>query len=114
MILAGRDEGRDLEEGLNGPARMCGRPSTAERVGPPVTCRQANLIAHVLVASRHVDAAIVWHDEHAASDTEEDVHEAGSTRTGQPGRGNPDGPARAGQPGRGNPDGPLLSPGTGR
>ena len=114
MILAGRDEGRDLEEALDGLAGIFGRPATAERLGPHVTCREANLIAYALAASRHVDAAIVWHDEHAASDTEEDVHEAGSTRTGQPGRGNPDGPARAGQPGRGNPDGPLLSPGTGR
>src|SRR5215218_1558055 len=34
----------------------------------------ANLIAYALVASRHVDAAIVWLDMHAASDTDEDAH----------------------------------------
>jgi hypothetical protein len=74
MILAGRDEGRDLEEALEGLAHIFGRPRSAERVGPYFTCREANLIAYVLVASRHVDAAIVWLDEHAVSDTEEDAH----------------------------------------
>jgi hypothetical protein len=74
MILAGRDEGRDLEEALDGLARIFGRPGTGKRVGPHFTCREANLIAYALVASRHVDAAIAWLDMHAASDTEEDVH----------------------------------------
>ena len=74
MLLAGRDEGRELEEALEGLARIFSRPRTAERVGPHFTCREANLIAYVLVASRHVDAAIVWLDMHAASDTEEDAH----------------------------------------
>ena len=74
MLLAGRDEGRDLEEALDGLARIFSRPRTAERVGPYFTCREANHIAYVLVASRHVDAAIVWLDMHAASDTEEDAH----------------------------------------
>ena len=60
MLLAGRDEGRELEEALEGLARIFSRPRTAERVGPH--------------ASRHVDAAIVWLDMHAASDTEEDAH----------------------------------------
>ena len=55
-------------------ARIFGRPRTAERIGPHFTCQEANKIAYVLVASRHVDAAIVWLDMHAASDTEEDTH----------------------------------------
>lgn len=74
MLRAGRNEGRDLEKALDGMAQVFGRPRTAERLGPHFTCREANLIAYVLVASRHVDAAIVWLDEHAASDTEEDLH----------------------------------------
>lgn len=74
MLRAGRNEGRDLEEALDGLARIFGRVETAERVGPHFTCREANLIAYALAASRHVDAAIVWLDEHAASDTEEDTH----------------------------------------
>ena len=74
MIRAGRNEGRDLEEALDGLARVFGRPATAARVGAHVTCREANYIAWVLIASRHLDAAIVWLDEHAASDTEEDQH----------------------------------------
>jgi hypothetical protein len=74
MLRAGRDEGRDLEEALELLARIFGRPATAERVGPHFTCVEANHIAWVLVASRHADAAIVWLDEHAASDTEEDLH----------------------------------------
>jgi hypothetical protein len=74
MLRAGRDEGRDLDEALDGFARAFGRRSTAERVGPHVTCREANVIAYVLAASRHLDAAIVWLDEHAATDTEDDTH----------------------------------------
>lgn len=74
MLRAGRNEGRDLEQALDGLARVFGRPETAERVGPYFTCPEANIIAYVLATSRHVDAAIVWLDEHAASDTEEDTH----------------------------------------
>ena len=74
MIRAGRDEGRALETALDGLARVFGRPATAERVGPHFTCAEANRIASALIASRHTDAAIVWLDEHAASDTEEDAH----------------------------------------
>jgi hypothetical protein len=74
MLRAGRNEGRDLEQALDGLALIFGRPASAERVGPHVTCREANLIAYVLVASRHLDAAVVWLDEHAASDTEDDLH----------------------------------------
>ena len=74
MLRAGRDEGRDVEKALDGLARVFGRPDTAERVGPYFTCTEANIIAYVLAASRHVDAAIVWLDTHAASDTEEDAH----------------------------------------
>ena len=74
MLRAGRDEGRDLEEALDGLARVFGRPSSAERIGPCVTCREANVIAYVLAASRHLDAAIVWLDHHAATDSEDDTH----------------------------------------
>lgn len=74
MLRAGRDEGRDLEEALDGLAHVFGRPTTAERVGPYFTCREANVIAYVLATSRHLDAAIVWLEEHAATDTEEDTH----------------------------------------
>jgi hypothetical protein len=74
MIRAGRDEGRALEKALDALARVFGRPGTAKRVGPHFTCAEANRIASVLVASRHTDAAIVWLDEHAASDSEEDAH----------------------------------------
>jgi hypothetical protein len=74
MLRAGSDEGRTLGKALDGLAQVFGRARTAERVGPHFTCREANLIAYALAASRHTDAAIVWLDEHAASDTEEDVH----------------------------------------
>jgi hypothetical protein len=74
MLRAGRNEGRDLDSALDGLAQVFGRPATAERVGPHVTCAEANRIALVLVLSRHLDSAIVWLEEHAASDTEEDVH----------------------------------------
>jgi hypothetical protein len=74
MLRAGRDEGRDVEEALDGLARVFGRPATAERVGPHFTCHEANVIAYLLAVSRHVDAAVVWLDEHAATDTEEDTH----------------------------------------
>lgn len=74
MLRAGRNEGRDLEQGLDGLARVFGRRKTAERLGPHFTCREANLIAYVLIASRHIDAAIVWLDEHAASDNEDEAH----------------------------------------
>ena len=56
----------------------CWRGSSAARDGgaggPHFTCEEANIIAYVLSASRHEDAAVVWLDEHAASDTEEDTH----------------------------------------
>jgi hypothetical protein len=74
MLRAGRDEGRDLEEALDAFARVFGRPRAAERIGSEVTCHEANVIAYVLAASRHVDAAIVWLEEHAASDAEDDTH----------------------------------------
>jgi hypothetical protein len=74
MILAGRDEGRDLEESLNYLAQVFGRPGSAERLGPHFTCAEANCVAWVLVNSRHADAAISWLDQHSLSDTEEDPH----------------------------------------
>ena len=74
MLRAGRNEGRDLETALDALAQVFGRHETAQRVGPHVTCHEANVIAVTLVVSRHLDAAIAWLDEHAASDTEEDTH----------------------------------------
>jgi hypothetical protein len=74
MLRAGRTEGRDLEEALEGLARVFGRRATAERVGPHFTCHEANLIAYLLAVSRHLDAAIVWLDEHAVTDSEDDPH----------------------------------------
>jgi hypothetical protein len=74
MLRAGRDEGRDLDKALDGLAVVFGHPSAAERIGPHVTCTEANRIAYVLVASRHTDAAIVWLDAHAACDSDDDVH----------------------------------------
>jgi len=74
MLRAGRPEAADLDNALESLALVFGRPTTAERVGPHFTCAEANRIAWVLIASRHPDAAIVWLEEHAASDTEDDVH----------------------------------------
>ena len=76
MLRAGRPEAGDLENALDALTQVFGRPSTAKRVGQHFTCREANVIAWVLMTSRHTDAAIVWLDEHAASDTEEDAHGA--------------------------------------
>ena len=74
MLRAGRGEGRDLDRALEALARDLGRPATAERVGRHVTCAEANHLAAVLVASRHTEAAIVWLEEHAASDGKDDAH----------------------------------------
>jgi hypothetical protein len=74
MLRAGRDEGRDLERGLELLARVFGRPATAERVSPYFTCEEVNVIAYVLAVSRHEDAAVVWLDEHLAGCAEEGMH----------------------------------------
>ena len=74
MLRAGRPEGGDLESSLDALAQVFGNPAAAERVGPHVTCVEANLIAWVLVASRHTEAAIAWLEKHAVSDAEEDLH----------------------------------------
>lgn len=74
MLRAGRPEGGDLENALDALTQVFGRPRTAKRVGPHFTCAEANIIAWVLITSRHTDAAIVWLEEHAVSDTEEDLH----------------------------------------
>jgi hypothetical protein len=74
MLRAGRPEGGDLENSLDALAQVFGDPATAERVGAHVTCLEANLVAWVLVASRHTEAAIAWLGKHAASDDEEDLH----------------------------------------
>ena len=74
MVRAGGDEGRILERALDGLAEVFGDPDAAEEVGPHVTCDEADRIAWALVASRHADAAVVWLDKHAATDTDEDRH----------------------------------------
>ena len=74
MLRAGRPEAAGLDDALDSLAQVFGRPSTAKRIGAHVTCAEANYIAWVLIASRHTDAAIVWLEEHAASDAEDDVH----------------------------------------
>lgn len=74
MLRAGREDGRFLDEALDDLARVFGRRATAERVGAHFTCGEANRIANVLIASRHSDAAVVWLDEHAASDSEDAEH----------------------------------------
>ena len=74
MIRAGRDDGRILEDALDGLAQVFGRPVTAARVGEHFTCAEADRIAWVLVASRHADAAAVWLHTHAESDDDGDRH----------------------------------------
>ena len=74
MLRAGTDDGRRLDYALDAVAQVFGRPSTAERVGPHCTCREANRVALVLYASGHADAACVWLDAHAGSDEEDEVH----------------------------------------
>jgi hypothetical protein len=74
MLRAGSNEGRDLDRAMDHLAQVFGRPGTAERLAPHVTCQEANVIAYALAASRHVDAAIVWLEQHAATDTDDDVH----------------------------------------
>jgi len=74
ILRAGGHEGADLEKAVDGLARVFGRRATAERVGPHFTCAEADRIAWLLVKGRHTDAAIVWLDEHAASDTDDDKH----------------------------------------
>lgn len=74
MIRAGRDEGRVLDDALDGLAKVFGNSETAAQVGPQFTCREADRIAWALVASRHAEAAVVWLAEHAAGDTDEDRH----------------------------------------
>ena len=74
MLRAGQTDGDELPKALDGMARVFGRPATAKRVGPYFTCKEANHIAAVLIASRHADAAITWLDEHAASDHDDEPH----------------------------------------
>ena len=74
MLRAGRGEGRDLDRALDALAQVLGRHRVAERLGPQFTCLEANLLAWVLIASRHTDAAVSWMDGHAAGDDEDAVH----------------------------------------
>ena len=74
MVRAGGGEGRVLEKALDGLAEVFGDPEAAAEVGPHVTCSEADRIAWALVASRHANAAVVWLDGHAATDTDEDRH----------------------------------------
>jgi hypothetical protein len=76
MIRAGRDEGRVLEQALDGLAQVFGDPETAERVGPEFSCTEADRIAWALITSRHANAAAVWLDAHAVGDRHGDVHGA--------------------------------------
>jgi hypothetical protein len=74
MLRAGRDEGRELDQALDLMARVFGRSATAERLSPCFTCKEVNIVAFVLAASRHEDAAVVWLDEHAVHCTDESTH----------------------------------------
>ncbi len=74
MVRAGRDEGRVLEDALDGLAEVFGDPETAWQVGKHFTCAEADRIAWVLIVSRHDHAAVVWLTLHAASDTDESLH----------------------------------------
>jgi hypothetical protein len=74
MIRAGRDEGRILEQALDGLARVFGDPETAERVGSQFTCTEADRIAWTLITSRHAKDAAIWLEAHAAGDRDGDVH----------------------------------------
>ena len=74
MLRAGTDEGRILDDALDGLAQVFGDADMAHAVGPQFTCREADRIAWVLVASRHDEAALVWLEAHAAGDTNEDRH----------------------------------------
>lgn len=74
MLRAGRSEGRVLDGALDGLAEVFGRRATAARVGPHVTCAEADRIAWALISSRHTDAAAVWLNGHAAGDDDEDLH----------------------------------------
>jgi hypothetical protein len=74
MIRAGGDEGRILDDALDGLADVFGRSAIASRVGAQFTCAEADRIAWVLITSRHPDAAVVWLRGHAAGDSEQDLH----------------------------------------
>ena len=74
MLRAGQRDGGDVDKALDGLAQVFGRRRTAARIGPHVTCAEANRIAFALVAGRHPDAAVVWLDEHSDSDTEDELH----------------------------------------
>jgi hypothetical protein len=74
MLRAGRSEGRVLDSALDGLAQVFGRRAAAARVGPHVTCAEADRIAWVLISSRHTDAAAVWLNGHAEGDDDEDLH----------------------------------------
>jgi hypothetical protein len=74
MLRAGRYDGADVDKAMDGLAQVFGRRRTAARVGPHVTCAEANRIAFALAAGRHPDAAITWLDEHSATDDEGDLH----------------------------------------
>ncbi len=74
MLHSMTDEGRTLEDALDGLAQVFCRPAAAQRLGEHATCAEADRIAWALIVSRHRDAAAVWLNGHAASDSEEDLH----------------------------------------
>lgn len=74
MVHAGRAEGRLLEDALDGLAQVFGCRATAARVGEHFNCAEADRIAGALITSHHTQAAVVWLQAHAASDSDEDRH----------------------------------------
>ena len=74
ILRARGSEGRAQSGALDGLAQVFGRRTAAARIGPHVTCAEADRIAWALITSRRTDAAVVWLNEHAASDSDEDLH----------------------------------------
>ena len=74
MLRAGSDDGRVLEDALDGLAEVFGDRETAWAVGRQFTCAEADRVAWVLIVSRHADAAVVWLQAHADGDTSADLH----------------------------------------
>lgn len=74
MVRAGRQEGRILDDALEGLANVFGRPRAAARLGRHFNCAEADRIAWVLCVSNHGDAAAIWLQGHAVSDSPQDLH----------------------------------------
>lgn len=74
MLRAGQHGGGQIDQALDALAQVFSRRSTTERLASRVTCEEANILAWVFIASRHTDTAIGWIDQHAAHDTDQDLH----------------------------------------